>query len=181
MASEQMGEKVRAVGIAGVYIGCVIGANWLTVHYGLVPIGFGLSVTAGTFAAGATLLARNVAQDLMRRLFVVALMLIGCVLSWWLAAPFIAVASGVSFALSESADMAVFTPLRKRGWARAAIAAAAVSSVVDTLAFLHLAHFPVTPSSALGQVLVKLGISAIAALIGGSVAVLRQPIDIEGA
>lgn len=44
------------------YIATIIAANWLTVTYGLVPIGFGLAVTAGTFAAGLALVLRDAVQ-----------------------------------------------------------------------------------------------------------------------
>jgi uncharacterized PurR-regulated membrane protein YhhQ (DUF165 family) len=59
--------------------------------------------------------------------------------------------------------MTVYTWLRKQGRPKALMAAALVGSVVDTLVFLHLAGFPVTASTMLGQLLVKVGISALCA------------------
>ena len=171
-----------AVPLAAAYIACVVLANVLTEHYGLVSIGFGLTCTAGTFAAGATLLARNVTQDITGRLVILALMLTGCVLSWWLATPQLAVASAAAFALSETADMGVYSPLRRHGWPRAVAAASLVGAIVDTLVFLHLAGFPVTAHSVTGQLVVKVGISwAVAAAVGVSVAVLREPVHAESA
>jgi len=41
------------------FAGGVIAANWLNAAYGLVSIGFTLTATASTFAAGSTLLART--------------------------------------------------------------------------------------------------------------------------
>lgn len=167
--------------LAVVYVGSVVLANVLTETYGLVPIGLGMSVTAGTFAAGVTLLARNIGQDVNGRRVIVALMVLGVVLSWWLASPALALASGVAFALSETADMAVYTPLRRHGWAKAALAAALVGAVVDTVAFLWIAGFPIWQALP-GQLLVKVGISAIAvALAGGARALFRQPVHPEGA
>lgn len=171
-----------AAPLAAAYIATVVLANVLTEHYGLVPVGFGLTATAGTFAAGATLLARNVTQDVTGRLLVLGLMLVGCGLSWWLASPHLATASAVAFALSETCDMAVYTPLRKRGWSRAVLAASTVGAVVDTFVFLHLAGFPLTRESVSGQLLVKVGISAAVALaVGVGHQVLRQPVHAEGA
>lgn len=162
---------------ATAYIACVVLANVLTDHYGLVNLGIaGLTCTAGTFAAGAVLLARNVTQDLTSRLLVLGLMTIGAGLSWWLASAALATASLAAFAVSEGADMAVYTPLRARGWARAVATASVVGAVVDTLLFLHLAGFPVTTDSVTGQLVVKIGISWAVALAGGTVAVLRQPV-----
>lgn len=171
-----------ALPLAAAYIATVVLANVLTEHYGLIAIGFGLTATAGTFAAGATLLARNLAQDVVGRLVVLGLMLAGCALSWWLASPMLATASAAAFACSETADMAVYTPLRQRGWSRAVLAASTVGAVVDTLIFLHVAGFPVTRDSVTGQLAVKIGISAATvALVGAGRAVLRQPVDTEGA
>jgi hypothetical protein len=174
--------RIIAFLMATAYVACVVLANWLTDRYGLVPIGFGLLVTAGTFAAGATLLARNITQDVTGRLVIVALMLVGCALSWWLASPQLAVASAVAFGLSETVDMLIYSPLRKRGWSRAVMAASLVAAIVDTLIFLRLAGFPITADSVTGQLLVKVGISwAVAAIVGVAGAVLREPVHGEGA
>jgi uncharacterized PurR-regulated membrane protein YhhQ (DUF165 family) len=172
--------RYLALPLAAAYIATVVSANVLTEHYGQVSM-FGLLVTAGTFAAGATLLARNITQDVTGRLVIVGLMLIGCLFSWWLASPALAVASAVAFALSETADMAVYSPLRDRGWSRAVLAASLVGAVVDTFAFLKIAGFPVTTESVTGQLVVKVGISwAVVALVGVTGAFLRQP-DLESA
>jgi len=180
-----MRKLTLGVTAATAYVACVVLANVLTDHLGLVPIGFGLVVTAGTFAAGATLLARNVAQTIIGRLIVLALMLVGCAVSWWLASPQLAVASAVAFGLSELADMAVFTPLQDRGWGRAAAAGALVGAVVDTSVFLRIAGFPVTVDSVTGQLIVKVGISwLVAGAVGLEVwrrAVLREPVNAAGA
>ena len=175
-------KRLVAVPLAIAYIATVVLANVLTKHYALVPIGFGLTATAGTFAAGATLLARNVTQDITGRLVILALMLAGCALSWWLASPQLATASAVAFALSETADMGVYTPLRKKGWSRAVLAASSVGAVVDTLVFLHLAGFPVTRESVTGQLVVKIGISVVTvAVVGGVRVVFRKPVNAESA
>lgn len=160
--------KAIAASAAGAYVTTVVAANVLTEHFGLVPIGFELLVTAGTFAAGATLLARNITQDRVGRLVVVALMLAGCGLSYWLASPTLAVASAVAFGLSETADMLVYTPLRRHGWSRAVMAASVVGAVIDTYVFLDLAGFPVTADAVTGQLVVKIGISWF---VAGAVAV----------
>lgn len=150
------------------YVGSVLLANVLTERYGLIPVGFGLVATAGTYAAGATLLARNIAQDFVGRLLILALMLTGCGLSWWLASPHLATASAISFLLSESTDMGIYSPLRRRGWSRAVLAASLAGAFVDTLAFLWIAGFPVTRASVEGQMFVKFGVSAVVVLLAAS-------------
>jgi len=170
------------VSLAVVYTASVVAANVITAHLGLVPIGFGLSVTAGTFAAGFTLLARNLGQDVIGRPRIIALMLLGIGISWWLATPALAVASAAAFAISETTDMAIYTPLRKHGWSVAALCAAAVSGIVDTVVFLRVAGFPLTWGTVTGQVLVKFGVSAVAVVGAGVIrhAVLLQPLRAKG-
>lgn len=170
--------RAITVTLAAAYVAAIVLANWLTNRYGLVPIGFGLLVTAGTFAAGACLLIRNLGQDFLGRPAIVALMLIGVGLSWWLASPALATASAVAFALSETTDMTVYSWLRSRGLSLALMAAALLGALVDTLVFLRIAGFPVTADAVLGQMLVKVGITAVVALaVGVRGAVLRQPVN----
>lgn len=169
----------RGILAAACYLALVVAANFMTEHLGLVPIGFGLLVTAGTFAAGGVIITRNVVQDVIGRRLVVALMAAGSVMSWWLASPAIAVASTAAFALSETTDMGIFTPLRRHGWPAAVAIASTVAAVVDTLAFLALAGFPITWATVGGQLIVKTGMALVAA--GGARAVLRHPVNAEGA
>lgn len=172
--------KARAVIWPVVYVGGVVLANVLTERYGLVPVGFGLVTTAGTYAAAVVLIARNLAQDAIGRWPVLGLMGLGVLLSWWLASPQLAVASAVAFTLSELADWLIYTPLRKSGRARAVAVASTVGAVIDTFVFLWLAGFPL--SAAPGQLVVKIGMALVAALIlrvtkrrGDGNPLLRQP------
>lgn len=161
--------------ISAAYVAGVVAANVLTERFGLVPAGFGLVVTAGTYAAAWVLVARNIGQDIVGRRSILALMLVGAGLSWWLASPALAVASAVAFGLSETADMVIYTPLRKRGRARAVAAASTVGAVVDTVTFLAIAGFPVWVALP-GQLLVKVGMALVAALVVRSLDALpRQP------
>jgi hypothetical protein len=158
----------RAVLAAALFLACVIAANWLTATFGLVPIGLGFTVPAGTFAAGLALLARDVVQDAAGRRAVVVVIVAGAALSWLVAGGRIAVASGVAFGLSELADMAVYTPLRHRGWNRAVIASNAVGGAVDSLLFLGIAGFPVTVRTIATLWLAKMAITlATLAVVGG--------------
>jgi hypothetical protein len=137
------------------YTLAIVAANWLTTEYGLVPVGFGLVTTAGTFAAGAALLLRDLVQDTLGRGWVIAGIGAGGLLTW-ATSPALAVASATAFLVAECADMAVYTPLRAGGWARAVLASNAVGAVVDTLVFLWLAGFPITSAVVGGQLVGKL-------------------------
>lgn len=137
------------------YVAAVVAANWLTARFGFWPVGFGLATTAGTYAAGAALLARDFLQDVAGRCAVLAAIGIGAALSVWLSTPHLALASGVAFLVAEVADMAVYTPLRRKGWARAVLASNVVGGVLDTVVFLTLAGFPLAaamPGQLVGKI-----------------------------
>jgi uncharacterized PurR-regulated membrane protein YhhQ (DUF165 family) len=68
-----------------------------------------------------------------------AAILAGAALSAFLAPPSLVVASAVAFLLSEFADLAVYTPLQRRGLVLAVVASSLVGLVVDSAVFLHLA------------------------------------------
>lgn len=138
------------------YAGAVVAANVLTSHYGLVPVLPGLVTTAGTYAAGAALLLRDGVQETAGRWAVVAAIAVGGLVSWATSTPALALASAAAFLLAEGVDMAVYTPLRERGWARAVLVSNVVGAVVDTLLFLTLAGFPLTASVIGGQLVGKL-------------------------
>jgi len=162
--------------ISAAYVAAIVAANVLTERFGLVPVGFGLVTTAGTYAAAFVLISRNLTQDQIGRRRVLALMAVGIILSYWLASPALALASAVAFGLSEVADMAIYTPLRVKGRSRAVGTASTVGAVIDTVAFLWIAGFPIWAALP-GQLVVKVGMALVAALIlRGAHEVLRQPV-----
>jgi uncharacterized PurR-regulated membrane protein YhhQ (DUF165 family) len=161
--------RALAVLAAAAFVAAIVLANYATTHYGLVPVGFGLVATAGTYLAGATFVLRDTVQDGLGKVATVALIAVGAGVSFALAGPAIALASGAAFLASEVADLAVYTPLRRRGYVRAAVASNVVGAVVDTALFLYLARFPVTTSSVAGQMSGKLAVTlAVVALVVGA-------------
>ncbi|MEU8136059.1 VUT family protein [Streptodolium elevatio] len=136
------------------YVAAITLANWTTTRYGFVPVGFGLTATAGTYAAGLALLLRDLVQDTCGRAWVIAGILFGAALTWW-TSPALAVASATAFLVAEAVDMAVYTPLRRRGWARAVLLSGLVGAVADTWVFLTLAGFPTTSTAMAGQLVGK--------------------------
>ncbi|EJF91522.1 queuosine precursor transporter [Bartonella tamiae] len=69
--------------------------------------------------------------------FIAALMV-----SWIVASPRLAIASGWAFLFAQLLDIAVFTPLRKKTWWKAPLAAAICGSILDTLLFFAIAFSP---------------------------------------
>lgn len=172
--------NVRLCAIAA-YLGAIVAANWTTAHFGLLPMGFGLAATAGTFAAGFAFVARDAVQDAAGRLATICVLAGGCALSAYLATPALAVASAAAFGLSELADMVVYTPLRDKGYVRAALASNVVGAVVDTLAFLWLAGFGITAGIVAGQLVGKTWATvAVVFLVGVARALLRNRVRPEG-
>lgn len=156
------------------FLGLVVAANVLTARYGLVPVGLGLMATAGTWAAGLVLVARDLVHDALGRLAVLGCIAAGAAVSAALAEPRLAGASAVAFAVSEVADLAVYEPLRRRGWVRAVVASNVVGAVVDTVLFLALAGFPIWAAMP-GQLLAKTTATAVVVIpVGVSRAVLRH-------
>ncbi|MFB8071086.1 VUT family protein [Streptomyces californicus] len=147
--------RVRAWLAVIAYVAGVVTTNVVTASFGLWPVGLGLMATAGTMFAGATFVLRDVVQEVAGRRTALAALVVGCVVSAFMATPALALASVVAFGLSEFLDMAVYTRLRRNGWVRAATASNAVGAVVDTFAFLWIAGFPVTWASATGQLVGK--------------------------
>lgn len=166
----------RAAVPFAVYVAAIVLANVMTARLGLVPVGFGLVVTAGTFAAGFALLARDFVQERGGVRLVLAGILLGAILSAVLATPALALASAVAFLAAELADLLIFTRLRSRGFVPAAIASNVVAAPIDTVAFLAIAGFPITWPVVLGQLVGKVVWATLVPLalwVGGRRALLR--------
>lgn len=124
--------------VIGSYLGSVVLANWAVERFGVIPIGFGLMAPAGVFVIGITLALRDEVHDLIGVWGSVIAVLAGAALSWFIS-PTLAMASASAFLVSETADLAVYTPLRKKGKPVALLASNAVGLVVDSMVFLSLA------------------------------------------
>lgn len=175
---------IKTGAAAAAYVAAIVTANVMTARLGLVPVGFGLMATAGTYAAGLAFGARDLIQDAAGRHGVIAAIAAGGLLSWLLSTPALAVASTTAFVIAEAADWVIYTPLRAKGWARAVLASNAAGAVVDTLAFLALAGFPLTGQSVTGQLVGKIlwaTVLPIVAVKAVNRALPRHPIGAEGA
>ncbi|WP_412538729.1 VUT family protein [Longispora sp. K20-0274] len=165
----------RLAGLAvALFIAAAVAANLLTARFGLVPAGFGLACTAGTWAAGLVLLLRDWVDDLAGRRAVFGCLVAGAIASALTAGPALAVASAAAFAVSELADWAVYRPLRHRGWAKAALASGVLGALVDTAVFLTvagLAAWPTLPGQMLAKTTVTVAVVAPVVVIR---AVLRH-------
>lgn len=168
---------------AAAYVATIVAANWLTGRFGLVHVA-GLAVTAGTFAAGLSFVARDALQDAAGRWWVLGAILAGAGLSAGLSPVQLAIASGVTFVVSESADMAVYTPLKSRSRLAGWLASNIVGSLVDSALFLWLAGFPMSGFWGQSAVKVAVGVGTpllVAGMLGARRAVLRDRLNRAGA
>lgn len=123
-------------------------ANWLIGNVGvkcipngpcLVPVGFGLMAPSGVLMIGLALVLRDAVHSLLGWKWAIGAILVGAGLSFGVAPAQIALASGVAFLLSETADLLVYAPLRERRLVAAVVVSGLVGAVVDSAAFLWLA------------------------------------------
>jgi queuosine precursor transporter len=105
----------------------------------LIPVGFGFMAPSGVLLIGLALVARDWLQELTSWKWAVIAVVFGSLLSLWTSNPFIAIASASAFFVAEMFDLAVYTPLRKKGKHIAVLASGIVGSAIDSLLFVYLA------------------------------------------
>lgn len=120
------------------YVACIVAANVAIAVFGFVPVGFGLVAPAGVYCAGASFSARDWAQHRLGRSWTFGAIVVGAAISAALS-PSLALASGVAFAVSETLDMLVYTPLAERQPYAAVALSGAAGLVADSALFLLLA------------------------------------------
>lgn len=145
-----MDRTTRLVG--GVSLVCFLGmiplANWMIGHVGtvcvpngpcLVPVAPGIMAPSGVITVGAALVLRDVVQRCLGAVWGLGAIAAGTLLSTFVAPSPLVIASGAAFLLSELADFAVYTPLQRRGLARAVVASSCAGLLVDSIVFLSVA------------------------------------------
>jgi len=127
---------------------CIPLANWMIGTVGtvcvphgpcLIPVAPGLMAPSGVLMIGLALVLRDLVQRRLGLRWVSAAILAGAALSGLVAPPALVVASATAFLLSETADLAVYTPLQERRLLLAVLASSVVGLVVDSIVFLYLA------------------------------------------
>lgn len=134
--------------LVALYILTIPAANWLIGNIGticvpqgpcLIPVFPGVMAPSGVLMIGAALLLRDLVQRRFGPWVSIGCILTGATLSFFVAVPALALASGAAFLLSEFADFAVYTPLAKRRFALAVMLSCLAGAVVDSALFLWLA------------------------------------------
>ena len=123
-------------------------ANWMIGHLGtvcapngpcLIPVAPQLMAPSGVLMIGIALVLRDLVQRRLGVAYSAGAVVVGAILSALVAPPALALASGAAFLLSEFADLAVYTPLARRGLVAAVVASSLAGLVVDSIIFLWLA------------------------------------------
>ncbi len=139
---------IEGVAFFVAFAACVPLANWLIGHVGtvcvpngpcLIPVAPGINAPSGVLAIGLALVLRDLVQRRLGLLWSFLAIVVGTLLSASFAPPALVLASAVAFLVSETADLAVFTPLQKRGLVMAALLSGLAGLVVDSILFLMLA------------------------------------------
>lgn len=117
------------------YIATIVLINWLFGALPLVPV-FGAMIPPVMLIVGFVFVFRDFAQRELGH-WIIAAMLVGCLLSYWMATPVVAVASVISFSISETIDWAAFT-LTRRPLSQRILFSSALSVPIDTISFLYL-------------------------------------------
>lgn len=128
---------------------CIPAANWLIQNAGttcvpqgpcLIPVApGGVAAPSGVLMIGLALVLRDLVQRRLGLRWAAGAVLAGSALSALLAPPSLVMASAAAFLLSEFADLAVYTPLQRRGLVVAVVASSVIGLVVDSVVFLWLA------------------------------------------
>jgi uncharacterized PurR-regulated membrane protein YhhQ (DUF165 family) len=161
-----------AAALAAIYITSIIAANALTSRYGLVRVAPHLYAPAGTIMIGGVIMTRDLLQDAVGRWWIFAAIGAGAAGSWLTSSHQIALASGITFAVAETAEWAIYTPWRARAgwgtrkWGGAVSVANVTGALADTLLFLTLAGFPVTAATVTGQMVGKFYVTAAVVAAG---------------
>ena len=120
-----------------VYIALVVAVNYGFIVVPLIPLPTGEMFPPMSFAVGLVFVVRDYAQRAVGH-WVIAAMLAAGVLSWWMADPFVALASVAAFAVSELADWAVYSWTTKKPLAQRILYSSLISTPLDSAVFLGI-------------------------------------------
>lgn len=155
--------------------------NWVVMNVGLVclkdgpclvPVLPGLMAPSAVLLAGLALVLRDAVHHCLGTRWAFYCILAGTALSGFLSDASLVIASCAAFLFSETADLIVYTPMRRRFPAWAIVASGFAGSVVDSVLFLSLAFGSLDYVA--GQVIGKFEMSLLAALIIVTVRGLRR-------
>ncbi len=139
----------RFIAAAAAMVVVVTASNILVqypVQFDLGPIHLGDILTWGAFTYPLAFLVSDLTNrhdgPVQARVVVLMGFLVGLALSFWLATPRIAIASGSAFLIGQLLDISIFQRLRNRYWLVPPLSASLFGSLLDTVIFFSLAFAP---------------------------------------
>ena len=167
---------MRALALTAAFAATVPLANWMIENVGscsphgpcVIPVGFGQYAPSGVLVVGAAIVLRDFVQEAGGVKASLLAIVIGAALSWLFAPAALVTASVTSFAIAELCNLAIYTPLRKKGMPVAVAISGFVGSFVDSALFLLIAFGSM--DYVLGQTMGKYWMVAAAAV---TLAILR--------
>lgn len=160
------------------YMLCIPGANYLAANVGVacvpngpcvIPVWPEVMAPSGSLLITVALVLRDFVQRRLGSAWALAAILAGTALSAAVAPGPLVLASAIAFLLSELADLAVFTPLQKRGLTLAVVVSSLVGLVIDSILFLYIAFDSLDYLT--GQILAKLWMLIV---VTAALAMLRR-------
>jgi uncharacterized PurR-regulated membrane protein YhhQ (DUF165 family) len=128
--------RPAALFLTALYIALIVLVNWLFTVVPPVDMGGGDMWPPVALIVGLIFVARDFAQRAIGH-WVLAAMLIAAVLSYYLADPFVAVASVAAFAISELADWLVYS-FTKKTFAQRILFSSILATPIDSVVFLGI-------------------------------------------
>jgi len=118
----------------GLYLASIVAVNFAFSYLPMIQLPLDQAIPAGTLLVGFIFVLRDYAQrEIGFRIYLA--MLLGVIVSYVMADPFVAVASAVAFGVSELVDALIFTVTKKPMRERILISSAA-STPIDSAIFL---------------------------------------------
>lgn len=132
-------KTIGFVAIGG-FLSSIPFANWWLTQHGLWDAPALGPIPSALWVIAISFVLRDIAQITLGRTWAWAAIAIGTIMSWWFASPTLAVASGAAFAVSESIDALIFTPLANRGRFLLGVAISGyVAGFADSALFVRIA------------------------------------------
>lgn len=121
------------------FVATIPAANWTLDKFGFWDVPWLGPVASGVVWVGLAFVLRDIAQRALGSWWTWAGIVVGAVLSWWLATPELATASVAAFTVSEGLDWAIYTPLARRHFLRAVALSSWAGAALDSAIFVRLA------------------------------------------
>lgn len=118
------------------YVALIAGVNWAFSVIPLVELPGGDLWSPAALIVGFVFVVRDFAQRSVGH-YVLWGMLAGCLISWWMASPELAMASAAAFAIGELADWALYT-FTKRPFSQRILVSSLLGAPLDSFVFLSL-------------------------------------------